>query len=65
MTNSISIDLRLSIFPLCVVQVNEADYNSMSSGRLKYLPPRFMTINTAIEQLLEAENDKKEVTANT
>jgi diphthamide biosynthesis methyltransferase len=37
----------------------------MSSGRLKYLPPRFMTINTAIEQLLEAENDKNEVTAKT
>ena len=33
----------------------------MASGRLKYLPPRFMTINTAIEQLLEAEKEKKEV----
>jgi diphthamide biosynthesis methyltransferase len=37
----------------------------MSSGRLKYLPPRFMTINTAVEQLLEAENEKKEVATNT
>ena len=42
-------------------QVNEPDYNSMSSGKLKYLPPRFMTINTAVEQLLEAEEGKKEV----
>ena len=33
----------------------------MTSGRLKYLPPRFMTINTAIEQLLESEKEKKEV----
>ena len=41
-------------------QVHEPDYNSLG-GRLTYLPPRFMTVNTAVEQLLEAEQDKKEV----
>ena len=55
---------KLNIFYLSLLspwQVNEPDYNSMSSGKLKYLPPRFMTINTAVEQLLEAEEGKKEV----
>ena len=33
----------------------------MSTGKLKYLPPRFMTINIALEQLLEAEEAKKQV----
>ena len=47
---------------LCLldIKVNEPDYESMSSGKLKYLPPRFMTINVAIEQLLEIEEQRKE-----
>ena len=43
---------------LCLldIKVKEADYSTLAStGRMKYLPPRFMTINTAIDQLLEAE----------
>ena len=46
---------------LCLldIKVKEADYNAMATGgKLKYLPPRFMTINTAIDQLLEVENLK-------
>lgn len=46
---------------LCLldIKVKEADFTAMAtSGRLKYLPPRFMTINTAIEQLLEVEELK-------
>lgn len=31
----------------------------MAMGKTKYLPPRFMTINTAISQLLEVESDRK------
>jgi diphthamide biosynthesis methyltransferase len=31
------------------------------AGKVKYLPPRFMTVNTAIKQLLEMEADKNEV----
>jgi diphthamide biosynthesis methyltransferase len=42
--------------------VKEPDYEAMtSSGKLRYLPPRFMTVNTAIEQLLEVEGNKGEV----
>lgn len=47
---------------LCLldIKVKEADYDSMLSGRLQYLPPRFMNINVAIDQLLEVEGDRKE-----
>lgn len=48
---------------LCLldIKVKEADFSAMSTmGKLKYLPPRFMTINTAIEQLLEVEALKGE-----
>eukprot|EP01034_Spumella_vulgaris_P022153 gene22153-28260_t len=41
---------------LVTIQVKEPDYNSMvQSGRVRFLPPRFMTVNTAIAQLLEVE----------
>jgi diphthine synthase len=40
--------------------VKEPDYESMVKyGKVKFLPPRFMTVNTAIEQLLEIENEKQ------
>lgn len=47
---------------LCLVdiKVKEPDYESMCGGRMKYMPPRFMTVNTAIEQLLEVEETKNE-----
>jgi diphthine synthase len=41
--------------------MKEPDYTAMSSGKVKYLPPRFMDIKTAIEQLLEIENIRQEV----
>jgi diphthamide biosynthesis methyltransferase len=30
-------------------------------GKVKFLPPRFMTVNTAIEQLLEIESERQQV----
>eukprot|EP01032_Pedospumella_encystans_P032822 gene32822-37065_t len=48
---------------LCLVdiKVKEPDYNSMvTAGRLKFMPPRFMTVNTAVAQILEVEEEKKE-----
>ncbi len=45
------------------MQVKEPDYAAMSGGRLKYLPPRFMSINVAVQQLLEVEADKNEVSS--
>eukprot|EP01038_Epipyxis_sp_PR26KG_P006610 gene6610-9077_t len=46
---------------LCLldIKVKEPDYSSMAnSGRVKFLPPRFMTVNVAIKQLLEVEEEK-------
>lgn len=47
---------------LCLldIKVKEPDYDSMLSGRLQYLPPRFMSINVAIDQLLEVERTRGE-----
>jgi diphthine methyl ester synthase len=41
-------------------QMKEPDPEEMLRGRIRYLPPRFMTINTAVEQLLEAEAKLKQ-----
>ena len=42
---------------LCLldIKVKEPDFEAMKRGRTVFLPPRFMTVNTAAEQLLEAE----------
>ncbi len=42
---------------LCLldIKVKEPDYNAMILGKTVYLPPRFMDVNTAAKQLLEAE----------
>ena len=48
---------------LCLldIKVKEPDYDSLAKGKgVKYLPPRFMTVNTAVEQLLEIESIRKE-----
>lgn len=48
---------------LCLldIKVKEPDYNALSkTGKLAFLPPRFMTVNVAIQQLLEAEELKAE-----
>lgn len=47
---------------LCLldIKVKEPDYANHKGGKLKYLPPRFMSINVAISQLLEVEEDRQE-----
>ena len=47
---------------LCLldIKVKEPDYNAMMKGKTKFLPPRFMTVNTAIKQLLEIESIRRE-----
>ena len=42
---------------LCLldIKVKEPDFKAMMKGRTEYLPPRFMSVNTAAEQLIEAE----------
>ncbi len=47
---------------LCLldIKVKEPDYSSHRGGKLVYLPPRFMTVNQAVEQLLEVESNRQE-----
>jgi len=42
---------------LCLldIKVKEPDFKAMQRGKTLYLPPRYMTVNVAAEQLLEAE----------
>jgi diphthine synthase len=50
--------LIMSLVSPLPLQVKEPDYDAMTNtGKLKYLPPRFMTVNQAIEQLLEVEGN--------
>ncbi|CAI0382740.1 unnamed protein product [Linum tenue] len=46
---------ELGLHTLCLldIRVKEPSWESLSRGKKKYEPPRYMTINTAIEQLLE------------
>ena len=48
---------RGGMHTLCLldIKVKEPDFKAMMQGKTRYLPPRFMTIGTAAEQLLEAE----------
>ena len=47
---------------LCLldIKVKEPDFEAMMRGKTLFLPPRYMSINTCIEQMLEAENTLKE-----
>ncbi|GAB2286420.1 hypothetical protein Dimus_020828 [Dionaea muscipula] len=46
---------------LCLldIRVKEPSLESLCRGRKQYEPPRFMSINTAIEQLLEVEDKRR------
>lgn len=48
---------QLGLHTLCLldIRVKEPSLESLARGRKKYEPPKYMTINTAIEQLLEVE----------
>jgi len=48
---------RGGMHTLCLldIKVKEPDFDAMKKGRVRYLPPRFMTVSTAAKQLLEAE----------
>ncbi|KAJ0392507.1 hypothetical protein P43SY_006568 [Pythium insidiosum] len=47
---------------LCLldIKVKEPDFEAMARGRIVYLPPRFMTVNQALEQLIEVEERRQE-----
>jgi diphthine synthase len=40
------------------LQVKEIDWSKMVRGKKVYEPPQFMSVNTAVEQILEIIKDK-------
>ena len=60
--NRIKYNMNGGMHTLCLldIKVKEPDYEAMMKGKTKFLPPRFMTVNTAINQLLEIENIRDE-----
>lgn len=53
---------NLGLHTLCLldIRVKEPSLESLCRGKKQYEPPRYMTIKTAIEQLLEVEQTKGE-----
>ncbi|XP_019155988.1 PREDICTED: probable diphthine methyl ester synthase [Ipomoea nil] len=53
---------KLGLHTLCLldIRVKEPSLESLARGKKQYEPPRYMTINTAIEQLLEVEESRGE-----
>lgn len=47
---------------LCLldIKVKEPDFEAMCRGKTVFLPPRFMTVNQALEQLIEVEEKRQE-----
>ena len=45
---------------LCLldIKVKEPNFEDMVKGKQSFLPPRFMTVNQCIDQMLEAEEKK-------
>ncbi|KAF9271344.1 diphthine synthase [Mortierella alpina] len=48
-------DIGLHTLCLLDIKVKEQSLENMARGRLIYEPPRFMTVNTCLEQMLEIE----------
>ncbi|GBG86473.1 hypothetical protein CBR_g41468 [Chara braunii] len=53
----IKLNRSMGLHTLCLldIRVKEPSMEALCRGKLIYEPPRFMTVNTAIEQLLEIE----------
>lgn len=53
---------RGGMHTLCLldIKVKEPDFDAMARGKIVYLPPRFMTVNQSIEQLIEVEEKRQE-----
>ncbi|XP_078169004.1 tetrapyrrole (Corrin/Porphyrin) Methylase [Carex rostrata] len=53
---------QFGLHTLCLldIRVKEPTFESLCRGKKVYEPPKFMTINTAIEQLLDVEADRGE-----
>ncbi|KAG0055827.1 diphthine synthase, partial [Linnemannia elongata] len=53
-------DIGLHTLCLLDIKVKEQSLENMARGRLIYEPPRFMTVNTCLEQMLEIEEKRGE-----
>lgn len=60
--DKIKANKELGLHTLCLldIRVKEPSIESLCRGKKDYEPPKFMTINTAIEQLLEIEEKRAE-----
>lgn len=60
--DKIKANRQLGLHTLCLldIRVKEPSIESLCRGKKDYEPPKFMTINTAIEQLLEIEERRAE-----
>ncbi|KAJ3214328.1 diphthine synthase [Clydaea vesicula] len=56
----INVNLELHTLLLLDIKVKEQSWENMARGKLIYEPPRYMTVNQALDQLLEVENAKKD-----
>jgi diphthine methyl ester synthase len=50
-------NLKGNMHTLCLldIKVKEPDFEAMIKGKTEYLPPRFMSVSTAAQQLIEAQ----------
>lgn len=55
-----NMNLDLHTLVLLDIKVKEPDFKAMMKGITRFEPPRFMTVNQCLEQLLEVEETKKE-----
>lgn len=46
------------------IKTKEPDFEALAKGKKVYLPPRFMSVNVALEQMLEAAESKGEEEGN-
>jgi diphthine synthase len=60
--DKIASNRRMGLHTLCLldIKVKEPTMESLARGRPVYEPPRFMSIATAVQQLLEIEDKRKE-----
>ena len=49
-----------TVVALADIKAKEHDYDALTRGIERFLPPRFMTVNTALRQLREIEEKRGE-----
>ncbi|KAI9330823.1 tetrapyrrole methylase [Obelidium mucronatum] len=60
--DKIKLNRNIKLHTLCLldIKVKEQSLENMARGRKIYEPPRYMTVNQAVEQLLEVEDKRQE-----